>query len=426
MFVKAGPDKRTLIKYFDIPLIHANTNAGARFMRALDKTSDQKIFSNLAVQAIIQRHWHRTKYVFWWMMMFPYVIQIITFTYWSNYVLGQSEIKLGTFGNDQNAICTQILQITSGYFLVIELNQMVAQRVWPYLKTAWNYIESGPLILIVINCHRANRKDFDEYFYRMQAIAALLSWMKFLYYLRSFERTGYLVKMVEEVCWDMKEFMFLLVIAMVGFADAFFSISISISEYGDYEEPFVTSVTQALQYSYLLALGEFGLDSLDNWGWLMFILASLFNLVVMLNLLIAIISSTYERVMTAQTEYSFKERVSLYCDVYLITKYYKMIRRTEESRQMMLMAWEDPSHDVDCDTEVEESKDMYEVLLDKINELNRKIDKMNPEPEIEMPMSSRMMSPSRMGAGTGKSISLKVPSKGSTRELRTSQMGSMG
>jgi len=60
---------------------------------------------------------------------------------------------------------------------------------------------------------------------------------------------------------------------------------------------FATPAT-ALQFAYLLSLGEFDLDfvSYDRWLlWIFFIAATFFLLIVLLNLIIAIMGSAYER-----------------------------------------------------------------------------------------------------------------------------------
>jgi len=50
-------------------------------------------------------------------------------------------------------------------------------------------------------------------------------WFKFLYFLRIFKSTGYLIRMIMEVVVDMKVFFIVLIIVLCAFADAFFSIS---------------------------------------------------------------------------------------------------------------------------------------------------------------------------------------------------------
>jgi len=54
-----------------------------------------------------------------------------------------------------------------------------------------------PQILVLINILRHKREGdaiyYDQNFWNVQAIASLTLWLESLYYLRSFDATGYLV-----------------------------------------------------------------------------------------------------------------------------------------------------------------------------------------------------------------------------------------
>jgi len=56
-------------------------------------------------------------------------------------------------------------------------------------------------------------------------MAALTLWGKSLYILRSFDGTGYLIKSLMQVTKDMWDFLLVLFIVVLGFGDAFGSLS---------------------------------------------------------------------------------------------------------------------------------------------------------------------------------------------------------
>lgn len=121
---------------------------------------------------------------------------------------------------------------------------------------------------------------------------------------------------------DMTVFMIVLFVGVFAFADAFSSInkvlelngSIEIEEipedasiYLKYYQVYIVS----WQNSYLFALGEFG-DNLEFYresDWLVFFIATIFNIILLLNLLIAIISDTYARVAEKAVANSYIEKV---------------------------------------------------------------------------------------------------------------------
>lgn len=67
-----------------------------------------------------------------------------------------------------------------------------------------------------------------------------------------------------------------------------------------------------IESAYLLTNGEFNLDGVGQYyafGWFVFFLATVFNLIIMLNLLLSIIAETFGRVIQKSHETMFKERV---------------------------------------------------------------------------------------------------------------------
>ena len=78
--------------------------------------------------------------------------------------------------------------------------------------------------------------------------------------------------------------------------------------YVKYLQPYV----KMWQMSFLTSIGEFD-DSLGDYregDWLVFFLCSIFNIILLLNLLIAVISETYDNESGTAIENSYKEKVS--------------------------------------------------------------------------------------------------------------------
>ena len=87
-----------------------------------------------------------------------------------------------------------------------------------------------------------------------------------------------------EVVKDLKAFLILLIYACLAYAFIYYTLTT--------DKPFF----QALATGFLLALGSFETDDFDELLWTIFALGSLINLIVMMNLLIAVISDTFARV----------------------------------------------------------------------------------------------------------------------------------
>jgi membrane protein required for beta-lactamase induction len=84
-------------------------------------------------------------------------------------------------------------------------------------------------------------------------------WMRLLYFMRSIEQFSYFIRMLMQVVWKIKVFLIILIIAVFGFADTFYSLSTSTAYMdlyvnADGEEvarpSYITSYINSLQYSY--------------------------------------------------------------------------------------------------------------------------------------------------------------------------------
>ena len=122
--------------------------------------------------------------------------------------------------------------------------------------------------------------------------------------------------MIGMVITDMSPFLVVLSVLLIAFADAFFSESSNSCE-PPYEDPHcLKHFYDAIILSYVTALGEF--ETHEEWShmaWVLFLICTLFNLVVMLNLLIAIIGDTYSRVSNTKELYATKELCSVIADI---------------------------------------------------------------------------------------------------------------
>jgi uncharacterized membrane protein len=81
------------------------------------------------------------------------------------------------------------------------------------------------------------------------------------------------------------------------------------------EERFVTSFTDSIIYVYRIILGDFNVEEFGSVAvplcYALFIICTIFNTIVMLNLLIAIISESFSNVKSNSTQASFKEMAAM-------------------------------------------------------------------------------------------------------------------
>lgn len=136
-------------------------------------------------------------------------------------------------------------------------------------------------------------------------------WFKFLYFFRIFKNFGYLTRLIILVIFDMKHFLIVLFFTIVAFSDSFLTLSNGNLP----EERFVTGFADSILYTYRMILGDFAIHEFGSVGehlmLVLFVICTLFNMIVMLNLLIAIISETFAVVKENAENASYQEMASM-------------------------------------------------------------------------------------------------------------------
>jgi len=180
------------------------------------------------------------------------------------------------------------------YFLKIEVQQVVSNSL-EYLYDIWNFLD-----LIVIICGLGGNGLRIGYRYEtllsriFLSIQSITMWFNVLFYLRAFENTGPLVSMILRIAHDMQSLIFVVLIVIVGFSQAFWLLS---SGFGREELPFAT-VGSSFLNSFSFMLGGYdplGFDGLPLERFAVF-LSTFFMLLVsllLLNLLIALMGDSY-------------------------------------------------------------------------------------------------------------------------------------
>jgi len=139
---------------------------------------------------------------------------------------------------------------------VSELRQLFSSGDFAeYFTSIWNYFDIIPPIiipLIIIQDFLRIKYDFQH---TIHSFASMFMWFKFLYFLRIFKETGYLIRMIVEVIKDMRIFFIVLMVVLCAFADAFLSLSNANST--EATKFAGTNFFEALLYSYRTSLGDF-------------------------------------------------------------------------------------------------------------------------------------------------------------------------
>lgn len=103
-----------------------------------------------------------------------------------------------------------------GYFLFIEARQCMVD-FFDYFSSFWNLTDllSYSLCLFVVILDVFN---FEKTVLRpLASIALIILWIKLFYFMRVYESTAQLIRMIIEIVNDMKNFLIVLFIGIIGF-----------------------------------------------------------------------------------------------------------------------------------------------------------------------------------------------------------------
>ena len=137
------------------------------------------------------------------------------------------------------------------------------------------------------------------------AVAVILSWFKAFYWLRLFEQTSLFVRMIVETLYDIRIFLILFILILMTFGNALLVLNQGRGAAEPlYKDYFDIDFLNVILNQYELALGEFDTEERfrlsseggDEFTWVLFCAATMITQITFLNMLIAIMGDTFERV----------------------------------------------------------------------------------------------------------------------------------
>jgi hypothetical protein len=133
-----------------------------------------------------------------------------------------------------------------------------------YFLSFWNYVDLlSPMMLVIITIiHLTGNDEKLSAQATLRCIATLLMWLKFLYFLRIFRMTGYLVRILTDVFYDMRIFLLILMFAYLGFGEAFKRLSESSADDAQFIDN--NNYAGAIVYVLRLSLGDFNTDQYND------------------------------------------------------------------------------------------------------------------------------------------------------------------
>lgn len=218
-------------------------------------------------------------------------------------------------------------------FASLEVGQMLGSGIG-YFADYWNCIDSTSitinsifLYMTTVNCIHENEHFPVGLVRTYGSFAAFFMWIKVFYWMRLFSSLAYYVKLIQQTISDSMNFMLMVFLIILSFANFFYVIDrnlVTLGANGErYYDQYLSTpdinhdVIDVIISVYMMgALGDFdstryrtGYDR--YFSMVMFLLATFIICVVFMNMLIAIMGETFGQVLEVSEESGLREQVVL-------------------------------------------------------------------------------------------------------------------
>ena len=299
-FVKEGEKSLKLVpvimKYspFTLPCKIGSKDC-IEFMEAIIQCSNKSIYNTQLVQCVLQIQWNDLRM---WVLSY-------TFLLWLNLVL---LVFLFTLENIGKTWALPVFLLANFLLIFWESIQMFMGGLIQYFREPWNLIDFSrftlSMVWVVWNIFNYE-KNFN---YRILAwLVALLSFIRGLTGFRVFDGTRYYVRLILRALGDMGYFFI-----MLGYSTITFGIMFQVSRQNN-----TLDFKNLWMDSYSLNFGNF--EAQDQYYFsfetIVYMLATMVNVILMLNLLISILGDSYSNFQIDKTLIDFSEKASVILEI---------------------------------------------------------------------------------------------------------------
>ena len=210
-----------------------------------------------------------------------------------------------------------------------------------YFLSKWNYVDLLGLLLntLILASQLFVSKISPKLTLYAAFIAIALMWAQFIYWFRVFERTTLYIRLIRQTIIDILDFGFIFLLVLLAAANLMFLLNINRNQTEEndelFDQWFSNKFMSALLNTYLTSLGEFGFDNYSREtpnsyvAWTLFIFVTLFSQITILNMLIAIMADTFDRVFENKQAAILKLKVETMSD-------FAFLMESDEDREQFL------------------------------------------------------------------------------------------
>ena len=277
--------------------LEIGSSKSLEFMKALEVCENSEIYDTPLVKQILEEKWRQVRWI-----MYSQSILYVTYLILLSLYTSSKPFRLKSFLVAPFSI-TCLLYTYELIFVILGPRE--------YFSNFWNIIDTIRALIMIIYTILVWAEHFQISFDKnekerfMLAILLFISWTRGITYFRINAATRYLIKLLFQVCLDIIPFLIILFYSTVAFALMFRAFD------SDINSDFFPYLTD----SYNIILGGWENPHEPKFYSLILFLATLLNPIVSLNLLIAILTDTFETVKNDEVEADSQELAAMIVEV---------------------------------------------------------------------------------------------------------------
>lgn len=211
---------------------------------------------------------------------------------------------------------------------------MINQR-WNYFIYSnffWNVTDVSSTLLVITFCICDMAKINYEDGRVIASIAVLLLWAKSFYFLRIFSPTAAFIRMITEIIKEMSTFTLIFFLSIIGIGNAFFMVDGGL--YNTKDRVAGNDIWMTIMNTYITGLGDFDTENYlkhdyQVFFWIFFFLTTVLIQIVLLNLLIALMGDTFDKVQEIKEQAQLKEVCRIMSENWYFLKQSTMFKKVK-------------------------------------------------------------------------------------------------
>ena len=280
-----------------------NTEGGKLFAQLAEQRVPATLWGEPGLRAVLSHKWHNfgfRYYILETIVLMVYLILFSVTTYTPNIPVNfSSNSNLSAF-DWFRSVSALVLILLSARYLYITLRKFFKYGFWSFVTSIYNWLDVFGVLLVIATLP-LNVYGYEE-MYLVASVAVLVIWLRLLTYTRGYYKTGVFVRTLIKILSSIRYFLLILGIVLLAFSHSFYLLNQTTDHFPYYQQFGVALFTQyTMMYNIVnFSYGSPPLENPDSVVVLWCVLYVLFSVLVtltMLNMLIALMSSTYSAVV---------------------------------------------------------------------------------------------------------------------------------